>query len=101
MCSSDLMLAAVFNAVSIVFVAWFQASGQGMPATLLTVGIMLLFFPAVWFGNQLFGFDGLVWAFPITQVFACLLGGVLFVFTGGAKVAPEGANDAIAADTAH
>ena len=96
-----LMLAAVFNAVSIVFVAWFQASGQGMPATLLTVGIMLLFFPAVWFGNQLFGFDGLVWAFPFTQVFACLLGGVLFMMTGGAKVAPEGANDAIAADTAH
>ena len=40
-----LMLAAVFNAVSIVFVSWFQASGKGRPAMLMTLGIALLSSP--------------------------------------------------------
>ena len=83
-----LMLAAVFNAVSIVFVSWFQAAGKGGPATLMTIGIALLFFPAVYFGNMWFGFKGLTWAFPFTQVLACALGLVLFLATGGSKVPP-------------
>ena len=81
-----LMLAAVFNAVSIVFVSWFQAAGKGLPATLMTLGIALLFFPAVIFGNMWFGFDGLTWAFPFTQISACVLGVILFFATGGTKV---------------
>ena len=81
-----LMLAAVFNAVSIVFVSWFQAAGKGLPATLMTLGIALLFFPAVIFGNMWFGFDGLTWAFPFTQILACVLGVILFFATGGTKV---------------
>jgi len=35
-----------------------------------------------------FGFKGLTWAFPFTQVLACALGLVLFLATGGAKVPP-------------
>ena len=35
-----------------------------------------------------FGFKGLTWAFPFTQVLACVLGLVLFLATGGAKVPP-------------
>ena len=87
------MLAAVFNAVSIVFVSWFQAAGKGLPATLMTLGIALLFFPAVIFGNMWFGFDGLTWAFPFTQISACVLGVILFFATGGTKVKDTAANE--------
>jgi len=33
-----------------------------------------------------FGFDGLTWAFPFTQISACVLGVILFFATGGTKV---------------
>lgn len=81
-----LMLAGVFNAVSIVFVSWFQAAGKGGPAMIMNLGTALLFFPAIIFGNLWFGYDGLTWAFPFTQIFACALGLVLFLATGRAKV---------------
>ena len=35
-----------------------------------------------------FGFKGLTWAFPFTQVLACALGLVVFLATGGSKVPP-------------
>ncbi len=44
---------------------------------LMTLGIALLFFPAVYFGNMWFGFKGLTWAFPFTQVLACALVGAV------------------------
>ena len=49
-----LMLAAVFNAVSIVFVSWFQASG-GRPGNADDPRHCVAVLPAVYFGNMWFG----------------------------------------------
>ena len=66
-----------------------------MPSDLVGV----FFFITVLAGEALFGFDGLTWAFPVTQMASCALGVVLFAVTGRTRV-PVTAPDAGASASA-
>ena len=52
----------------------------------MTASVGVFFFITVLAGEALFGFDGLTWAFPVTQMASCALGVVLFVVTGRTRV---------------
>jgi len=76
----------VFYALVMLLVAWFQACGKGVAAVVLTASVGVFFFITVFAGDTLFGFTGLTWAFPVTQMGSCALGVALFWASGRTRI---------------
>lgn len=81
-----LLCSTVFYALVVLWISWLQACGKGKAAVVMTTSVGVFFFATVLAGDALFGFDGLTWAFFITQLLSCTLGVVLFVATGRTRV---------------
>lgn len=94
-----LLCSTVFHALVVLWISWFQACGKGTAAVVMTASVGVFFFITVLAGEALFGFDGLTWAFPVTQMASCALGVVLFAVTGRTRV-PATAPDADASASA-
>ncbi len=64
-----LLFSTVFYALVMLLVAWFQACGKGVAAVVLTASVGVFFFRHGLRGRyHFFGFTGLTWAFPVTQI---------------------------------
>jgi len=81
-----LLFSTVFYALVMLLVAWFQACGKGVAAVVLTASVGVFFFITVFEGDTLFGFTGLTWAFPVTQMGSCALGVALFWASGRTRI---------------
>ena len=81
-----LLFSTVFYALVMLLVAWFQACGKGVAAVVLTASVGVFFFITVFAGDTLFGFTGLTWAFPVTQIGSCALGVALFWASGRTRI---------------
>jgi len=81
-----LLFSTVFYALVMLLVAWFQACGKGVAAVVLTASVGVFFFVTVFAGDTLFGFTGLTWAFPVTQMGSCALGVALFWASGRTRI---------------
>jgi len=81
-----LLFSTVFYALVMLLVAWFQACGKGVAAVVLTASVGVFFFITVFAGDTLFGFTGLTWAFPVTQMGSCALGVALFWASGRTRI---------------
>lgn len=97
------LTAMIANGFTGLITSLFQATGQALAATTMSVTQGVLFVPVVLLGNLWFGLPGIIWALTVTEV-AVLAAGVVLLLTtrraidrGLAGGSPERAEEALAA----
>lgn len=76
-----MLVAAVFNALGGLFTAYFQATGRGAQAGVLSALAGVLFLPIALLAPLAVGLTGLVWAMPIAEITTAIVGGNLLLIT--------------------
>ena len=74
-----MLISALFNGFTGLFISVFQATGQGMPTMIMSITQGVLYIPMIILLHYLFGLHGVIWSMTITEVITCLMGIVLFV----------------------
>jgi putative MATE family efflux protein len=97
------LTAMIANGFTGLITSLFQATGQALAATVMSVTQGVLFVPVVLLGNLWFGLPGIIWALTVTEV-AVLAAGVVLLLTtrraidrGLAGGSPARAEEALAA----
>lgn len=75
-----MLISALFNGFTGLFTGIFQASGEGMSTMIMSVTQGVLYIPVVTTLHYFFGLHGVIWSMTITEVIACIIGLILFVF---------------------
>ncbi|WML42427.1 MATE family efflux transporter [Neobacillus sp. PS3-40] len=75
-----MLISALFNGFTGLFTGIFQASGEGIPTTIMAVTQGVLFIPVIIVLHYFFGLHGIVWSMTISEVITCAMGLVLFIF---------------------
>ncbi|WP_217615220.1 MATE family efflux transporter [Cellulomonas sp. GbtcB1] len=97
------LTAMIANGFTGLITSLFQASGQALAATVMSVTQGVLFVPVVLLGNLWFGLPGIIWALTVTEVAVLAAGAVLLLTTrraidrGLSEGSPERAEEALAA----
>jgi putative MATE family efflux protein len=78
------LVAMVANGFAGLLTSLFQATGQAVAATLMSVTQGVLFIPVVLLGNLWFGLSGIIWALTATEGAALVVGVVLWLASRGA-----------------
>ena len=73
-----MLISALFNGFTGLFTSIFQASGQGIPTTIMAVAQGVLFIPVIIMLHSVYGLHGVIWSMTIT----CLMGMILFILYG-------------------
>ncbi|WP_147796674.1 MATE family efflux transporter [Cellulomonas sp. Y8] len=100
------LTAMIANGFTGLVTSLFQATGQALAATVMSVTQGVLFVPVVLLGNLWFGLPGIIWALTVTEVAVLAAGAVLLLTTrraidrGLAEGSPERAEEALAAAAA-
>jgi len=68
------LVAMVANGFAGLLTSLFQATGQALAATVMSVTQGLLFLPVVLLGDRWFGLSGVIWALTVTEGTVCLVG---------------------------
>ena len=85
-----MLVATVFNGITGLVIAVFQATEQMRNATIMAVAQGVLFIPVLLAGNALFGLTGVVWAMTVTELITFCLGMGLFLLSRRALDAEPG-----------
>ncbi|WP_394162991.1 MATE family efflux transporter [Galactobacter valiniphilus] len=92
-----MLVATLFNGLTGLAIALFQATGQMRNAAILAVAQGVLFIPVVFGARALWGFDGVVWAMTITEAL-CLAAALMLLWAARSVLAvsavQEGAPEA-------
>src|SRR6478736_2153901 len=97
------LTAMIANGFTGLITSLFQATGQALAATVMSVTQGVLFVPVVLLGDLWFGLPGIIWALTVTEVAVLAAGAVLLLTTrraidrGLAEGSPERAEAALAA----
>ena len=97
------LTAMIANGFTGLVTSLFQATGQALAATVMSVTQGVLFVPVVLLGDLWFGLPGIIWALTVTEVAVLAAGAVLLLTTrraidrGLAEGSPERAEAALAA----
>ena len=95
------LTAMIANGFTGLITSLFQATGQAMAATVMSVTQGVLFIPVVLLGNLWFGLDGIIWALTATECAVLLVGIVMWLVSRGAinrglaEGSPERAEEAL------
>ena len=74
-----MLVATLFNGITGLLIAVFQATEQIRNATIMSVAQGVLFLPVVLLGNIWFHLNGVIWAMTATELLTFGLGAVLFM----------------------
>ncbi|QUL53144.1 MATE family efflux transporter [Paenibacillus tritici] len=74
-----MLVSALFNGFTGLFMSIFQATGQGAQAAVVAVTQGVLYIPVIILLHQFFGLHGVIWSMTITEVITSLLGAILFI----------------------
>lgn len=74
-----MLISALFNGFTTLFTGIFQASGQGVPSTIMSVTQGILFIPVIIILHKFFGLHGVIWSMTVTEIITCIMGVVLYV----------------------
>lgn len=73
-----MLISALFNGFTTLFTGIFQASGQGIPSTIMSVTQGILFIPIIIILHSFFGLHGVIWSMTVTEIITCIIGVVLY-----------------------
>lgn len=74
-----MLISALFNGFTGLFMGIFQATGQGTPTTILAILQGVLYIPIIFILHMTFGLHGVIWSMTVTEIITCLVGIVLFI----------------------
>lgn len=74
-----MLISAIFNGFTGLFTGIFQASGQGVQTTIMSVTQGLLYIPVIIILHNFFGLHGIIWSMAITEVITCMIGFILYI----------------------
>lgn len=74
-----MLVSALFNGMTTLFMTIYQASGEGMATGMMAISQGCLYIPMVIVLHYYFGLHGLVWSITITEVITCLIGVILYI----------------------
>lgn len=73
------LVAMIANGFTGLIASLFQAAGQALAATVMSVSQGVLFIPIVLLGNLWFGLTGIIWALTVTEGLVLLVGLALWL----------------------
>ncbi|NJJ36653.1 MATE family efflux transporter [Clostridioides difficile] len=74
-----MLVSALFNGVTSLFMTIYQASGKGVETGIMSISQGGLYIPIVIFLNYFYGLDGLIWSMTVTEIITFLIGAVLYI----------------------
>lgn len=74
-----MLISALFNGFTGLFISVFQATGQGMPTMIMSVTQGVLYIPMIILLHYFFGLHGIIWSMTVTEVITCFMGLLLFI----------------------
>lgn len=74
-----MLISALFNGFTTLFTGIFQATGQGIPSTIMSITQGILFIPVIITLHNFFGLHGVIWSMTVTEIITCIIGVVLYV----------------------
>lgn len=74
-----MLISALFNSFTGLLLGVFQASGQGVPTTVMAIAQGTLYIPVVIVLHYFLGLHGVIWSSTITEFITCILGIILFI----------------------
>ncbi|MCI9976991.1 MULTISPECIES: MATE family efflux transporter [unclassified Clostridioides] len=74
-----MLVSALFNGVTSLFMTIYQASGKGIETGIMSISQGGLYIPIVILLNYFYGLDGLIWSMTVTEIITFLIGAVLYI----------------------
>lgn len=74
-----MLVSTLFNGFTGLFTGIFQASGQGIPTTIMSVTQGILYIPVIIILHDLFGLYGVIWSMTVTEVITFIMGLILYI----------------------
>lgn len=74
-----MLVSALFNGVTSLFMTIYQASGKGIETGIMSISQGGLYIPIVILLNYFYGLDGLIWSMTVTEIITFLIGAILYI----------------------
>ena len=74
-----MLISALFNGLTGLFMCIFQSTGKGLPTAILGISQGILYIPIIILLNYTLGLKGIIWAGTITEFITFVIGFILYI----------------------